>query len=60
MKIFIRTIECVSYAEKEKYRLILNSLGFYCLSRGTDLEVYAIESRTYAEQAVEELLRRLL
>lgn len=47
MKTFIRRLSFNTEEHKEMMRLYLNGLGFYCLSEGTDLMVYAIPTPRY-------------
>jgi hypothetical protein len=46
MKKYIRTMQFLTWQDKETMRKYLNDLGFYCLSFGnTYLEVYVIEDK---------------
>lgn len=57
MKKYIRTMQFLTYQDKEAMRKYLNDLGFYCLSFGnTYLEVYAIE---YTESKLDKWFKAL-
>lgn len=47
MKVFVRLLKFTTEDEKERMRRYLNDLGFYCLTRDTDLEVYAIKETKF-------------
>lgn len=59
MKKFIRTIYCGTEDEADNIKHTLIDSGFYVLSFGSALEVYAIEPRVYVEDKILNLVKNL-